>query len=422
MFARVASRVDVSGPIAVDTVWDAATVRVVGDVEVLAGVTLTVAAGVRVEFAGHHALRVGGRLLAVGTPEAPIVFTSAAPQDFALDRSLAGSWNGLRFEETPATGGTSRLVHCVIEYAKATWNKMYVGPLVLVDVSDLQVVNCVIRHNVADHGAALLCVHGSSPELIGCLITDNHALAGGAAVFCVDAYPRLIGCTIVANHDLNPEIFAEAAAVVTYYGKPRTTGSILWGNTTNYFEPAQTWQTKAFTTTWSDIEGGHDGEGNLDADPSFVGAGMHPYALKPVSPCVDVGPVDASAWPETDLAGQVRVQNGRVDVGAYELAADTAVQAEAVYAARLEPPHPNPCNPRATITFDLPAAQSVRLGVYDLGGRLVRPLRAEIAEAGRHEVVWDGRDASGAAVPSGVYLCRLLTGTEALTRTLTVVR
>ncbi len=422
VFARAADRVDVSGPIAIDTVWDTGLVRVVGDVEVLAEVTLTVAAGARVEFAGHHALRVVGRLLAVGTAEVPITFTSAVPQDFALDHTLAGSWNGLRFENSPATGGTSRLEHCVVEYAKATWGKFLVGPLVLVDVSDVQIVNTIIRHNVADLGAALFCVHGAAPELSGCLITDNHALAGGSAVFCVDAYPRLRGCTIVDNHDLNPEVFAEAAAVLTYYGKPRTTGGIFWGNTTHYFAPAQTWQTKPFATTWSDVEGGHVGEGNLDADPLFAGAGAHPYALTPHSPCMDQGPAETTDWPPEDLAGRIRVQNGRVDLGAYEVAVGTAVLADASCEARLHPAFPNPCNPRTTIAFDTPAPQLVSLGVYDLRGRRVVSLLADVVGAGRHELAWDGCDGAGVPVSSGTYVCRLRVGGRTVTRTLAVLR
>ncbi len=396
--------------------------RVVGDVEVLAGVTLTVAAGARVEFAGHHALRVVGRLLAVGTAAAPIVFTSATPEDFALDHTLAGSWNGLRFEDTPATGGTSRLEHCVLEYAKSSWGKDLVGPLVVVDVSDLQVVNCVIRHNVGDHGAALFCVHGSAPELTGCLITDNHAFDGGAAVFCVDAYPRLTGCTIADNHDVNPEMFTEAAAVQTYYGKPRLLGSVLWGNTTNYFEPAQTWQTKAYATTWTDVEGGHDGQGNLDADPLFTGDLDHPYALAPGSPCLDKGPADAAAWPATDLAGHARVQNGRVDMGAYEFAVATDVAGTGAPAPFLAPPRPNPCNPRTTVVFTLPTNAPVSLGVFDLRGRRVASLLGGVVVAGRHEVSWDGRDDAGVPAPSGTYLCRLLVGDRCETRALSILR
>ncbi len=71
---------------------------------------------------------------------------------------------------------------------------------------------------------------------------------------------------------------------------------------------------------------------------------------------------------------------------------------------------PNPFNPRTTIRFDLPAAGPVRLTVCDLAGRLVRVLVEGEIPAGSHEAVWDGRDASDRAAPSGSYLARLVAG------------
>ena len=77
---------------------------------------------------------------------------------------------------------------------------------------------------------------------------------------------------------------------------------------------------------------------------------------------------------------------------------------------RLHPNRPNPFNPRTTIRFDLPAAGQVRLAVYDVAGRRIRVLVEGDLPAGSHEAVWDGRDASGRASPSGSYLARLVAG------------
>ncbi|MBA4378667.1 MAG: hypothetical protein C0395_08485 [Gemmatimonas sp.] len=68
---------------------------------------------------------------------------------------------------------------------------------------------------------------------------------------------------------------------------------------------------------------------------------------------------------------------------------------------------PNPFNPRTVITFELPQAGEVVVAVHDVQGRLVRRLAAGGREAGRHELVWDGRDDRGRAVGAGVYLVRL---------------
>jgi hypothetical protein len=68
---------------------------------------------------------------------------------------------------------------------------------------------------------------------------------------------------------------------------------------------------------------------------------------------------------------------------------------------------PNPFNPATTIVFDLPQAGHATLRVYDLAGRLVTTLADRALAAGRHTLRWDGHDAHGTPVASGVYLYRL---------------
>ena len=89
----------------------------------------------------------------------------------------------------------------------------------------------------------------------------------------------------------------------------------------------------------------------------------------------------------------------------------------------LHPAWPNPFNPATTIAYEVPSPTAVRLTVHDVAGRLVRTLVAgETVGAGRHEVVWNGRDATGRAAAAGVYLCRLQAAGQALTRRLTLVK
>ena len=90
--------------------------------------------------------------------------------------------------------------------------------------------------------------------------------------------------------------------------------------------------------------------------------------------------------------------------------------------ARLGDNYPNPFNPRTTISYTLDAAQSVRLTIYAVDGRLVRRLQDGSREAGEHRVVWDGLDGGGRAVPSGTYLYRLEAGAVRETRSMSLVR
>jgi hypothetical protein len=79
------------------------------------------------------------------------------------------------------------------------------------------------------------------------------------------------------------------------------------------------------------------------------------------------------------------------------------------YVAELDQNYPNPFNPVTKIAFTLRDAGSVRLCVYDIAGRVVRVLEEGLFAAGRHEVVWDGKDSTGENVASGVYFYRLET-------------
>ncbi|MCE5250088.1 T9SS type A sorting domain-containing protein [bacterium] len=72
--------------------------------------------------------------------------------------------------------------------------------------------------------------------------------------------------------------------------------------------------------------------------------------------------------------------------------------------------YPNPFNPSTTISFSLSEMGSTTLTVYDVLGRKVRTLLDAQLQAGKHSVVWDGRDDGGNMVSSGVYIPQLVSG------------
>jgi hypothetical protein len=74
------------------------------------------------------------------------------------------------------------------------------------------------------------------------------------------------------------------------------------------------------------------------------------------------------------------------------------------------PPFPNPARGAVQMTLVLPHEASLRAGVYDLGGRVVRTLADERAPAGARELVWNGEDARGAPAPTGLYFVRVEAG------------
>ena len=71
--------------------------------------------------------------------------------------------------------------------------------------------------------------------------------------------------------------------------------------------------------------------------------------------------------------------------------------------------YPNPFNPNTTLRLDLPIGAEVRLVVYDLLGRELARLADGRLEAGYHSLIWNGTDARGRQVPTGLYIARLVT-------------
>jgi len=99
------------------------------------------------------------------------------------------------------------------------------------------------------------------------------------------------------------------------------------------------------------------------------------------------------------------------------------VDPDGVRLAVLRQNAPNPFNPRTEIRFALPQAGSVSLGIYDVGGRLVRSLISDRRKPrGDHMAVWDGRNEAGRCVASGVYFCRLATEGATVARKMALIR
>ena len=99
---------------------------------------------------------------------------------------------------------------------------------------------------------------------------------------------------------------------------------------------------------------------------------------------------------------------------------DTAAEAPKVF--DLFQNVPNPFNPSTTIRYILHEPGDVSLRVYDLTGREVTTLADEYRTAGSHEVLWNGTDAGGNRVSSGIYFYTLLVGDKAETMRMTLVR
>jgi hypothetical protein len=83
---------------------------------------------------------------------------------------------------------------------------------------------------------------------------------------------------------------------------------------------------------------------------------------------------------------------------------------------------PNPFSPNGatTIGYSTPADGKVLVRVFDVLGREVRTLVSADLKAGSYQVEWDGRDAQGNEVESGMYYYRIESAGQSLTKSMQV--
>ena len=170
--------------------------------------------------------------------------------------------------------------------------------------------NCIILNNSASvYGGGINNYYKSSPTISNCIFSGNSADYGGGISNNYYSYPSIKNCTISDNSTNS----YNSGVIYGYLSSPTISNCIVWGNS-----PSNIYGTA--TVTYSNVQGGYTGVGNIDADPLFAVDGYHLIAS---SPCMDAGDPNYVAGPnETDIDGDPRVVFGQIDMGADEVYSD----------------------------------------------------------------------------------------------------
>lgn len=173
--------------------------------------------------------------------------------------------------------------------------------------------NCVFTRNRAGYGGgAVYSVSGSVPLLVNCVFTENTAILDGGGGICSgsNSSPALMNCTFVGNSaSFGGAVYSRTASV-------SLTNCLLWGDTAQSGPEIHLTDGSA-AVTYSCVQGGAVGKGNIKTDPLFVDGGRGgSLQIRAGSPCIDTGTVTNA--PKTDLIGRARPQGSGIDMGAYE--------------------------------------------------------------------------------------------------------
>jgi len=181
-----------AGELPGNTAWDDPDIvyRLMGDVTVPEGATLTIAPGQVVKFHGSS-LFVRGVLDARGTAASPIVFTSLFDDTAGGDtdnnlaaQPIAGHWN--RIEFTPTSKGS------VLEHVRVRYGGGWSPAQVYVNRGELSLTNSQLHHSIS----AGIRIEDSDPTLIDNTFRDN---TGAAASMDLASNPHIRGVTLVDN-------------------------------------------------------------------------------------------------------------------------------------------------------------------------------------------------------------------------------
>ena len=120
-----------------------------------------------------------------------------------------------------------------------------------------------------------------------------------------------------------------------------------------------------------------------------------------------VSVVDEDVLPGQTYTYRLVVRDANGEDGAIENMISIPQGAGAPNVLRLNPITPNPIGNSGGMRYGVPRTGPVRLTVFDARGRVVAVLVNRVQEMGWHEAPWDGRDARGRPVASGVYFAQL---------------
>jgi hypothetical protein len=381
-----ASTAAVGGVLNADTVWDGAagTIHVTNTVIVPDGVTLTITNGAVVLLSPGSSIRAttNGAVLAVGIEFQPVLFGPADGETpwahlgaFGTNASLT-----LRYAEVvagqirPVNGGSVLIEDSVIRDLNAAGTEVIAadngGGLIMrrcygarfgeMDASETPVwiEDSLLEHFAVDG----LDIKGTNVSLVvfhttvrfgnptnsnadgidfgpgagvvdSCLIhgfPDKGISLGGAPG--TQVHETLIyqcGSGIAVTSSTNCSIgntTISGCATGLFFrtsGANRSqlvgTNNIVWGNSNNVVLTANS----VLELTYSDVEGGFPGEGNIDADPLFVDAGRGNYRLAPDSPARGAGLVGVDMGPNFSFSFHGGLPSAPFDLAALVLGTNT---------------------------------------------------------------------------------------------------
>ncbi len=240
---------------------------------------------------------------------------------------LMDSWGHLtvahcRFEDNSSgfDGGAIRNDGAlVVEGCAFTGNTAGMDGGAITNSWTLLVRDSVFTGNTSGHtGGAISDGAATEATIESCVFRDNSAADYGGAIAAFNSDPLIVNCTFTGNEAVG----GQGGAVFGDMGGITIVGSVCWGDSPDEVSM----EDADVAVSYSLVQGGFEGVGNIDGDPLFADPDGGDFRLQAGSPCIDAA--DGTLAPEFDLDGNARIDDPDApdtglgppwaDMGAYE--------------------------------------------------------------------------------------------------------
>jgi hypothetical protein len=205
------------------------------------------------------------------------------------------------------------LRNCTFSYNSAS----EIGGGLYNEESSPSLTNCTFSGNSAQDGGGIINAY-SQASIVNCTFSQNTASGNGGGMVNSYSNAEIINCTFFQNTAAN-----HGGGVYNVFISPVIKNSIIYGNTGGNLDSLGV----SPQVSYSLIQGGCTGEGNIDADPLLmplaqnggaamtcaISAGSPAYAISKES-----GDQDWNGAPDKDQRGVARARAGLRAMGAYE--------------------------------------------------------------------------------------------------------
>ncbi|MCK4338815.1 MAG: T9SS type A sorting domain-containing protein, partial [Candidatus Cloacimonetes bacterium] len=294
----------------------------------------------------------------------------------------------------------------IVVYGNTAYN--YGGGIFFLNATSY-IFNSSIYSNSGQVGGGIYFKY-SDATLLNCLMADNSSSILGAGIYSYVTNINIINCTVANNSS-----GSYGGGIFSYNSTFNIVNSIFYVDT-----PQEIFiYSGTLIATYSNIQGGWTGEGNIDLDPLFNNPENGDFHLTwanfPIpdstkSPCIDTGDPNSPLDPDST----------RADMGAYYFdQSQQGTEDIPILSARcmLYQNYPNPFSASTTISFNIHSrnTENAEIRIYNVKGQLVRQLSI-IPDKYRDQssIKWNGKDEKGNTLSSGIYLYKLIVNNKTI--------